>query len=76
MLFIKKVDDLLRLYIDYRELNEVIVKNNYSLLLLFETLERFAYVRYFIKINIYNTYYRIRVREGDEWKIVFRTRYG
>ena len=66
MLFIRKKNSLLRLYIDYRELNEITIKNNYSLSLLSKILKRFAYTKYFIKINICNAYYRIRVRKRDE----------
>jgi hypothetical protein len=66
MLFIRKPNDSLRLYINYRGFNKVIIKNNYPLLLLSETLERFIGTKYFTKINIRNTYYRIRVREGDK----------
>jgi hypothetical protein len=59
VLFIRKPDDSLRLYIDYRGLNEVTIKNNYLLPLLSKTLERFAGIKHFTKINIRNTYYRI-----------------
>ena len=30
----------------------------------------------FIKIDLKDAYYRICLREGDEWKTVFRTRYS
>ena len=56
MLFVKKADDFLRLYVDYRNLNEITIKNNYLLSLFSKTLKRFAYAKHFIKINIYNTY--------------------
>jgi hypothetical protein len=59
MLFIRKLDGSLRLYINYRGLNKVIIKNNYLLLLLLETLERFVDTKHFTKINIRNAYYRI-----------------
>ncbi len=29
----------------------------------------------FTKLNVRDTYYRIRIRKEDEWKTVFRTRY-
>ena len=59
MLFIKKLDKNLRLCVNYRNLNEIIIKNKYSLLLLLKTPKRFIYTKYFIKINIRNVYYRI-----------------
>ena len=66
MLFIKKINNSLRLYIDYKKLNEIIIKNNYSLSLLLNFLKRFAYVKHFIKINIRNAYYKIRIRKNNE----------
>ena len=75
MLFVKKLDDNLRLYVNYRELNEMTIKNKYSLSLLSKILDRFANARHFIKIDIRNAYHRIRIRKSDEWKTTFRTRY-
>ena len=63
MLFIKEVNNFLRLYIDYRDLNEIIIKNNYSLSLFSEILKKFVYAKHFIKINIRNTYYKIRMQK-------------
>ena len=59
MLFVKKINDLLRLCVDYKEFNKIIIKNNYSLSLLLKILKRFAYAKHFIKINIRNVYYKI-----------------
>ena len=59
MLFIKKINNLLRLCVDYKKLNEIIIKNNYSLSLLSKILKRFTYIKHFIKINIRNIYYKI-----------------
>ena len=75
MLFVKKINGSLRLCVDYKKLNEMIIKNNYSLSLLSKTLKKFAYAKHFIKIDIRNAYYKIRIRKDDKWKIVFRTRY-
>ena len=75
MLFVKKTNDNLRLCVNFRDFNEIIIKNKYSFSLLFETLNRFAYVKRFIKLDIRNVYYRIRIRKSDEWKTTFRTRY-
>ena len=66
MLFIKKINNLLRLYVDYKKFNEIIIKNNYSLSLLLKTLKKFAYAKHFIKNNIRNAYYKIRIRKNNK----------
>ena len=66
VLFMKKSDDSLRLCVDYRKLNKIIIKNKYLLSFLSKTLKQFAKARKFIKINIYNIYHRIRIRKNDE----------
>ncbi len=76
VLFVKKSNESLYLCMNYRDLNEITVKNNYSLFLLFETLNCFAYARYFIKIDIYNVYHCIQICKSDEWKTTFHTCYN
>ena len=76
VLFTPKGDEGLRLYIDYRGLNAITLKNRYSLPLIKEIIDRLSGAVIFTKINIKNAYYRLRIREGDEWKTAFRTRYG
>ena len=76
VLFVPKKDGGLRLCVDYRGLNRVSVKNRYPLPLISEILDRVTGSKYFSKIDIKDAYYRIRLREGDEWKTAFRTRYG
>ena len=71
-----KKDGTLRLCVDYRGFNKVIVKNRYPLPFISEILDRAKGAKFFTKIDIKDAYYRIRIREGDEWKTAFRTRYG
>ena len=66
MLFIKKINDLLQLCVNDKKFNEIIIKNNYSLSLLSKILKRFVYAKYFIKIDIYNVYHKIRVRKNNK----------
>jgi len=66
VLFVKKLNESLCLCVNYHDLNEITVKNNYSLSLLSETLNHFAYARHFIKIDICNVYHRIQIRKSDE----------
>ena len=61
---------------DYRGLNAITIKNRYPLPLISELLDRLNGSTVFSKIDLRNAYHRIRIREGDEWKTAFRTRYG
>jgi hypothetical protein len=66
ILFIKKKNDELRLCVDYRDLNEITIKNRYSLLLIEEVMNRLVEVKIYIKLNIRVAYNLIRVRTRDE----------
>jgi hypothetical protein len=76
ILFVPKKDGELRLCVDYRGLNKLTVKNRYPLPLTSEILDRLSKATCFTKLDLRNAYHRVRIREGDEWKTAFRTRYG
>jgi len=76
ILFVPKKDGGLRLYVDYRGLNAITTKNRYPLPLINEIMDRVSGAIVFSKIDLKDIYYRIRIREGDEWKIAFRIRYS
>jgi len=73
---VPKLDSSIRLYIDFRGLNAVTIKNRYPLLLISKILDRLSYIKRFTKLDLRDTYYRIRIKEGNEWKTTFRTRYS
>jgi len=66
----------LRLCVDYRGLNAVTIPNRYPLPLMQELQDRVQDARYFTKMDLKNGFNLIRIRDGDEWKTAFRTRYG
>jgi hypothetical protein len=76
ILFVKKPNGSLRLCVDYRGLNAVTIKNRHPLPLIEESLDRLSQARYFTRLDIRDAYHRLRIKEGDEWKTAFRTRYG
>ena len=76
ILFDKKPDGSLRLCIDYRGFNNITIKNWYPLSLISKSLDRLGRARRFIQLDFTNAYYRMRIREDDEWKTAFQTRYG
>ena len=76
ILFDKKPDGSLRLCVDYRGLNNLTIKNQYPLPLVGESLDWLGRARRFIQLDLTSAYHRMRIRERDEWKTAFRTRYG
>ena len=66
ILFILKKDGSLRLYVNYRRLNELTIKNRYPLPLVGETIDRLVGVEIYTKIDLRDAYYRIRIKEGDK----------
>ena len=76
VLFAKKKDKTLRLFIDYRQLNRVIIKNRYPLPTIDDLFDQLRGARVYSKIDLFTGYHQLRVREADILKMAFRTRYG
>jgi len=66
----------LRLCVDYRGLNKMTIPNRYPLPLMQELQDRVQGAQWFTKLELKNGFNLIRIRQGDEWKTGFRTRYG
>jgi len=62
--------------VDYRALNKVTIPNPYPLPLMQELQDRVQGAQWFTKMDLKNGFHLICIREGDEWKTAFRTRYG
>ena len=75
-LFQKKKDGSLRLCVDYKELNAITIKNSYHLPLITDIIEKVKGAKYFTKLDLRLAYNLIRIKEGDEYKTAFRTKYG
>ena len=76
VLFVKKKDGLLRMCIDYRQINKVTVKNKYPLPRIKDLFDQLKGADVFSKIDPRSGYYQLRVKEVDVSKTAFRTRYG
>ena len=74
ILFVSKSNESLRLCVNYRALNNIMIKNSYLLLLIAELQNRLQSAQWFTKFDILKTFNRIRIKEEDEWKTVFCTR--
>ena len=66
ILFDKKPDESLRLCVDYRDLNNLIIKNQYLLPLISELLDRLGRAKQFTQLDLTNAYHRMRICEGNE----------
>jgi len=74
--FVKKKDGGLQLCVDYRQLNEITVKDRTPLPLIGESLDQLSNATIYTKLDIKDAYYNLQIAEGEEWKTAFRTRYG
>jgi hypothetical protein len=75
-MFVPKKGGKLRLCVDFRKLNDITIKNWYPLPNILELRDRLAYAEIFTALDLRGAYNLIRMKKGEEWKIVFRTRYG
>ena len=75
ILFVKKKNENLRLYVNYRNLNLLTIKNRYPLPLIKKSINRLNKVKIYTCLNITIAYHRLKIRKNDEWKTTFWTRY-
>ena len=76
MLFVKKKDGILRLCIDYRQLNKLTIKNKYPLPRIDDFFDQLKGGSIFSKIGLRSGYHQLRIKDVDVHKTAFRTRYG
>ena len=66
ILFVFKKNERLRLCVNYRRLNAIIIKNCHLLSFIIETLNRLCEAKRFIKLNLKNIYHRIRIKRNNK----------
>ena len=74
-MFVKKKDGSMRMCIDYRALNKVIVKNKYPLSRIDDLFDQLRGATVFSKIDLRSGYHQLKVKESDIPITAFRTRY-
>ncbi|CEL54850.1 hypothetical protein RSOLAG1IB_11795 [Rhizoctonia solani AG-1 IB] len=76
VMFVPKKDGSRRLVVDYRKLNSHSKKNVYPLPQPDDLMSKLRGAKIFTKLNLRWGYNNVRVKEGDECKTAFRTKYG
>ncbi|KAL8121434.1 hypothetical protein AgCh_018237 [Apium graveolens] len=74
VLFIKKKDGSMRLFIDYQELNKLTIKNKYPLPRIDDLFDKIKDVVYFSKVDLRTGYHQLKNKPKDIPKTMFRTR--
>ncbi len=74
-MFVDKKDQTKRLVVDYRRLNEVMIKNKYPLPDINILFDQLVGAKVFSKIDLRSGCHQIKVREEDIPKTAFSTRY-
>ncbi|RYP30999.1 hypothetical protein DL768_011180 [Monosporascus sp. mg162] len=69
-------DPVYRRVVDYRQLNDITIKNGYPLTLMNTLRENASKAKWFTALDLRDEYYCIRMVKGEEWKTAFRTIYG
>ena len=75
ILIIKKLNEDLRICVNYRALNALIIFNRNALLLIKKTLVKLYIAKIYSKFNIIIIFNEIRIRSDHEYKTIFLTRY-
>ena len=65
-----------RIVIDYRNLNDQTMKNNYPLPLITDLIDSMGGKQVFTKMDLQWGFNNVRIKEGDEWKGAFTTYVG
>jgi hypothetical protein len=76
VLFVEKKDGTKRMCVDYRDLNEVTIKNKNPLPRIEDPFDQLRGASVFSKTDLRSGYHHLRIRPFDVSKTIFTTKYG
>ena len=76
ILFMKKKDGSLWMFVDYRGLNKITIKNQYPLPFISGLLDQLGQAKVYTKIDLRGAYNLVHIKKDNKWKTIFWTRYG
>ena len=76
ILFVKKKDGMMRMCIDYHQLNKMTIKNRYPLPRIEDLFDQVGGANNFSKIDLWFRYHHVLIHDEDIHKTTFQTRYN
>ena len=76
VILVPKKDETWRICVDCRAVNNIMVKYRHPIPRLNDMLDELHGAWVFSNIDLKSWYHQIRMKEGDEWEIAFKMKYG